>query len=83
MILGALGIGREMWDAIGPVGRYHGAMANHKDVVFLRRRFPSANMVLIKGPKPVLIDTGFGSDLDWTIGLLRGHGVAPDGLISP
>lgn len=55
-------------------------MPIHEDVVFIRRRFPSANMVLIKGAKPVLLDTGFGSDLESTLGLLREHGVEPESL---
>ena len=29
---------------------------------FFQRRYPSANSVLLTGPKPVLVDTGFGSD---------------------
>ena len=29
---------------------------------FFHRRYPSANCVLLRGPRPVLVDTGFGSD---------------------
>ncbi|NLL17558.1 MAG: MBL fold metallo-hydrolase, partial [Clostridia bacterium] len=32
------------------------------EVIFFERQFPSANMVLIKDQRPLLIDTGFGSD---------------------
>lgn len=36
---------------------------------FFERAYPSANSVLLEGPRPVLVDTGFGSDaallLDW------------------
>ena len=39
------------------------------------RTFPSANMVLVRGETPVLIDTGFGSDVEQTKALLLGAGV--------
>lgn len=45
---------------------------------FLERPFPSANMVLIATERPVLIDTGFGSDLARTEQLLRVAGVLPE-----
>ncbi|MFY0543201.1 MBL fold metallo-hydrolase [Brevibacillus sp. H7] len=51
-----------------------------KDIVFWQRRFPSANSVLIKGAKPVLVDTGFGSDFDETKHLLHAAGVPPETL---
>jgi glyoxylase-like metal-dependent hydrolase (beta-lactamase superfamily II) len=41
---------------------------------FLRRAYPSANGALLHGPRPVLVDTGFGSDADELAGLLRLHG---------
>src|SRR5205807_1578835 len=47
---------------------------------FFERPYPSANMVLIRGPRPVLVDTGFGSDLPATEGLLHAAGVAPADL---
>jgi len=50
------------------------------DIVFIQRTFPSANIVLIKGDAPVLIDSGYGSDLDDTIALVRSHGVEPESL---
>lgn len=31
-------------------------------IIFFERKFPSANMILIKDQLPILIDTGFGSD---------------------
>jgi hydroxyacylglutathione hydrolase len=47
---------------------------------FLRRTFPSANMVLVNGREPVLVDTGFGGDLAETERLLRESGTPPEGL---
>jgi len=47
---------------------------------FFRRTFPSANMVLVRGEQPVLVDTGFGSDLAETEQLLRAAGVPPERL---
>ncbi len=44
------------------------------------RTFPSANMVLVRGETPVLIDTGFGSDVAETEALLRRAGVPPEDL---
>ena len=44
-------------------------------LTFFPRRFPSANMVLVRGERPVLIDTGFGSDLPATEALLREAGL--------
>ena len=37
---------------------------------FFERAYPSANSVLLEGPAPVLVDTGFGSDVDELLGLL-------------
>ncbi len=47
---------------------------------FFQRPFPSANMVLIRGERPLLVNTGFGSDLDETERLLRGSGTSPERL---
>ncbi len=47
---------------------------------FFQRPFPSANMVLIKGTRPVLVDTGFGSDIHITETLLQQAGVPPQSL---
>jgi len=49
-------------------------------LLFFQRTFPSANMVAIKTRSPVLIDTGFGSDLAETERLLREAGVPPESL---
>lgn len=45
------------------------------EIIFFERTFPSANMVLIKDEKPLLIDTGFGSDIEETKSLIEGAGV--------
>ncbi|CAN5597730.1 hypothetical protein BH20ACT10_BH20ACT10_14050 [soil metagenome] len=42
--------------------------------VFFQRSFPSANMVLIKGDRPVLVDSGFGGDIAETRHILRQSG---------
>lgn len=47
---------------------------------FFQRRFPSANSILIRTERPVLIDSGFGSDLSATERLLTEAGVAPESL---
>jgi len=49
-------------------------------LVFFERKYPSANAVLIHGDRPVLVDTGFGSDLHATERLLREAGVSPEHL---
>ncbi|MCB9451519.1 MAG: MBL fold metallo-hydrolase [Anaerolineaceae bacterium] len=49
-------------------------------LVFFQRTFPSANMVLVKTSRPVLVDTGFGGDLAATPQLLRDSGIQPDNL---
>ncbi|MGE7946231.1 MBL fold metallo-hydrolase [Lysinibacillus sp. NPDC093688] len=49
-------------------------------IVFFERKFPSANMVLIKDELPILIDTGFGSDKEQTEQLIREAGVLPEEL---
>lgn len=48
---------------------------------FIRRTFPSANMVVIEGRHPVLIDTGYGSDFAETERLLNEAGVPADRLM--
>lgn len=55
-------------------------MPDTKRFVFLERSYPSANMVLVTGEKPALVDTGFGSDLPDTERLLREAGVPPERL---
>lgn len=47
---------------------------------FFERNYPSANMVLIRGPQPILIDPGFGSELAATERLLREAGTPPEEL---
>ena len=49
-------------------------------LTFFEREYPSANMVLIRGRRPVLVDTGFGSDLPTTEKLLREASVPPEDL---
>lgn len=40
-------------------------------IIFFERVFPSANMTVILGDRPILIDTGFGSDFNETMTLLK------------
>lgn len=49
-------------------------------LTLFRRPFPSANMVLVRGSRPILFDTGFGADLGETVRLLRDAGTPPDAL---
>lgn len=49
-------------------------------IIFFERKFPSANMVLIKDMLPILIDTGFGSDAEETVHLIKDAGVLPEEL---
>ena len=37
------------------------------NTIFFERKFPSANMILIKDNRPILIDSGFGSDAKETV----------------
>src|SRR5690625_871789 len=46
-----------------------------KNVIFFERKFPSANMVLINDEKPILLDSGFGSDIEETKSLIEEAGV--------
>jgi glyoxylase-like metal-dependent hydrolase (beta-lactamase superfamily II) len=39
---------------------------------FRQRLFPSCNFTWINGPRPILVDTGFGSDLEETVEMLPG-----------
>ncbi|MFS0575765.1 MBL fold metallo-hydrolase [Sporosarcina sp. 179-K 3D1 HS] len=50
------------------------------DIIFFERKFPSANMVLVKDQHPILIDTGFGSDALETERLIREAGISPEEL---
>jgi hydroxyacylglutathione hydrolase len=47
---------------------------------FFQRPYPSANMVLVAGLKPILIDTGFGSDVAETERLVRRVDQSPQRL---
>lgn len=47
---------------------------------FFERTFPSANMIFVRGPRPVLIDTGFGSDAVQTVQMLDAIGTHPSNL---
>lgn len=46
--------------------------------MFFQRTFPSANMVLVRGERPVLVDSGFGGDAEETKYLLRESGFPPE-----
>jgi hydroxyacylglutathione hydrolase len=48
--------------------------------VFFERAYPSANMVLVRGERPVLVDPGYGADLPATERLLEGAGTPPENL---
>ena len=50
------------------------------EIIFFERKFPSANMILIKDQRPTLIDTGFGSDVKDTVRLMKEAGVSPEEL---
>lgn len=47
---------------------------------FSQRPFPSANMVLVGAKRPLLVDTGFGSEIAETEKLLREVGLSPERL---
>ncbi len=49
-------------------------------IVFFERPYPSANTVLVRGENPILMDTGYGSDLRETEELLRRSGSPPETL---
>ncbi len=44
-------------------------------VAFMRRMYPSANSVLLRGRRPVLVDTGFGADVPALLAWLGQQGV--------
>lgn len=46
----------------------------------IQPRFPSANMILVRGTRPILIDTGFGSDSGGTEAALHAAGLPPEQL---
>lgn len=47
----------------------------YEKIKFIERKFPSCNMVLVKDEKPIIIDTGFGSDREETKRLIENAGV--------
>lgn len=47
---------------------------------FFERPYPSANMVLVRGARPVLVDSGFGADWPETERLLREANAPPERL---
>lgn len=49
-------------------------------IIFFERKFPSANMILIKDQLPILIDSGFGSDVKESEDLIKEVGVSPEEL---
>lgn len=49
-------------------------------VSFFQRPYPSANVVLLHGSRPVLVDTGFGADVPALLRWLDSEGVAPSAL---
>ncbi len=55
-------------------------MSAPERLVFFERHQPSANMILIRGNQPTLIDTGFGGDLATTERVLHAAGVPPTAL---
>lgn len=46
-------------------------------LIFFQRSYPSANMVLIRGKQPLLVDSGFGGDLPRTESLIGRTGIRP------
>ncbi len=49
----------------------------HPWLVIFQRTFPSANTILIGGPAPLVIDGGFGTDIQDTLALLSAAGAPP------
>ena len=49
-------------------------------VSFFQRPYPSANVVLLHGSRPVLVDTGFGADVPELLHWLETQSVAPSAL---
>ncbi len=49
-------------------------------VAFFQRPFPSANAVLLRGERPVLVDGGFGADVPALVRWLHAQGVPPERL---
>ena len=49
-------------------------------LTFYERPFPSANAILLHGERPVLVDGGFGADVDSLVNWLAAQGVQPERL---
>lgn len=49
-------------------------------IKFFQRQFPSANSTLLLGEHPILIDSGFGSDVEALIQWLKAQGIDPEAL---
>jgi hypothetical protein len=49
-------------------------------VHFFQRTFPSANITVLSGKRPILVDTGFGSDISDTLTLLQQIDLMPQDL---
>jgi glyoxylase-like metal-dependent hydrolase (beta-lactamase superfamily II) len=49
-------------------------------VHFFQRTFPSANIIVLSGKRPILVDTGFGSDISDTLTLLQQIDLMPQDL---
>lgn len=50
------------------------------NIICIERTFPSANSVILRGERPILIDTGFGSDTAETASMLTREGIEPHNL---
>lgn len=48
-------------------------------IIFIERKYPSANMVLVKDKEPLLFDSGFGSDCDETESIIQQY-ITPENL---
>lgn len=55
-------------------------MSGHPAVAFFQRPFPSANALLLRGERPVLVDGGFGADVPALLAWLHDQGVPPERL---
>lgn len=51
-----------------------------EDIVFFARKLPSANMVLLTGERPILVDSGFIDGVDRTLSLLVQADTQPEDL---
>ncbi|MEM7343369.1 MAG: MBL fold metallo-hydrolase [Chloroflexota bacterium] len=49
-------------------------------IQFWQRPFPSGNVTLLQGKKPLLVDSGYGSDIEATVDWLQQMGTPPNDL---